>query len=159
MVAIVAERLKIRLDEDDPAFVLVELNRLALEETAAAVVDELSGFAPASAAAATSPRGALLHRLLGRRPGAWVACVLAASGALFALGALSGYWVSRAVAANDAIRADKVLHTAEGQAAVRLAELGQARILVNCEQRGWTLKDGYCYGTPSDGRVHGWRVR
>jgi hypothetical protein len=32
MIGAIAERLGIRLDENDPAFVLVELNRLALEE-------------------------------------------------------------------------------------------------------------------------------
>ena len=41
MVAAIVERLKVRLDEDDPAFVLVELNKLALEETAQALVDQL----------------------------------------------------------------------------------------------------------------------
>jgi len=42
MVAAIAARLKVRLDEDDPAFVLVELNRLALEEAAASLVDQLA---------------------------------------------------------------------------------------------------------------------
>lgn len=43
MIAAVVERLKIRLDEDDPAFVLVELNRLALEETVAQLLDQFDG--------------------------------------------------------------------------------------------------------------------
>ena len=29
MIAAIVERLKVRLDEDDPAFILVELNKLA----------------------------------------------------------------------------------------------------------------------------------
>ena len=33
LIATIAARLKIRLDEDDPAFVLVELNRLVLDQT------------------------------------------------------------------------------------------------------------------------------
>ena len=33
LIAAIAARLKIRLDEDDPAFVLVELNRLVLDQT------------------------------------------------------------------------------------------------------------------------------
>jgi len=33
LIASIAARLKVRLDEDDPAFVLVELNRLVLEQT------------------------------------------------------------------------------------------------------------------------------
>ena len=41
MVASIVERLKVRIDEDDPAFVIVELNRLALEATATAIVEHL----------------------------------------------------------------------------------------------------------------------
>ena len=33
LIAAIAARLKIRLDENDPAFVLVELNRLVLDQT------------------------------------------------------------------------------------------------------------------------------
>ena len=41
MVATIVERFEVRLDQDDPAFVLVELNKLALEETAQALVDQI----------------------------------------------------------------------------------------------------------------------
>jgi len=44
MIAAIVERLKIRLDEDDPAFILVELNKLALEESVKNLVEQFGGL-------------------------------------------------------------------------------------------------------------------
>ena len=41
LIAAVAARLKIRLDENDPAFVLVELNRLILDQTVRDVLEKV----------------------------------------------------------------------------------------------------------------------
>jgi hypothetical protein len=44
MIAAVTEKLNIKLDENDPAFVLVELNRLALDEAGQHIIDQLEGI-------------------------------------------------------------------------------------------------------------------
>lgn len=44
MIAAVTEKLNIKLDENDPAFVLVELNRLALDEAGRHIIDQLEGI-------------------------------------------------------------------------------------------------------------------
>lgn len=71
-----------------------------------------------------------------------------------------GYWIASTTAENRAARAGQVLHGPEGAAAVRLAELGQARILLECKGPGWTEKNGSCYGTAlSPGKTVGWRTK
>ena len=47
LIAAVAARLKIRLDENDPAFVIVELNRLVLEQTVRDALQRVREFGPA----------------------------------------------------------------------------------------------------------------
>ena len=44
LIAAVTEKLNIKLDENDPAFVLVELNRLALDEAGQHIIDQLEGI-------------------------------------------------------------------------------------------------------------------
>ena len=158
MVALVTERLKVRLDEDDPAFVLVELNRLALEETASIVVDRFVDLLDQRQFAQEPKASRLTLRLL-RSPATWTGVGLALGLALLTVGAGAGYWSANTVRDAEAARAEKVLQSPEGRAAVHLAELGQARLLTSCSQPGWTLRDGYCYGTAKDGRVTGWRVK
>lgn len=71
-----------------------------------------------------------------------------------------GYWVASTQAESAAARAGQVLAGPEGLAAVKLAELGQARALLECKGPGWTEKDGSCYGTPvSPGKTVGWRTK
>ena len=86
-----------------------------------------------------------------------------AAGACIAVAAVAGgvgYWVAATQAESAAARAGQVLAGPEGLAAVRLAELGQARILLECKGPGWTEKDGSCYGTPvSPGKTVGWRTK
>ena len=70
-----------------------------------------------------------------------------------------GYWVARTASDSDAVRAGRVLAGDEGRAAVRLAELGQAKALLECSGPGWTTKDGFCYGTAKEGKTVGWRTK
>ena len=46
LIAAIAARLKIRLDEDDPAFVLVELNRLVLDQTVRDALQRVRDLGP-----------------------------------------------------------------------------------------------------------------
>ena len=46
LIAAIAARLKIRLDENDPAFVLVELNRLVLDQTVRDALRRVREFGP-----------------------------------------------------------------------------------------------------------------
>lgn len=69
MVAEVAAKLQIRLDEDDPAFVLVELNKFALEEGAASLVSQIAPlgdrFEASAKLAAEQIIGASLQQIAG----------------------------------------------------------------------------------------------
>lgn len=86
-----------------------------------------------------------------------------AAGACIAVAAVAGgagYWIASTQAESAAARAGQVLAGPEGAAAVKLAELGQARILLECKGPGWTEKDGSCYGTPAaPGKTVGWRTK
>lgn len=79
--------------------------------------------------------------------------------AIFCLGFAFGHWMSSTSTESQAVKNGQLLVGAEGQAAMRLAELGEARNLLNCVQPGWTKKDGYCYGTPGSQTTLGWRIR
>ncbi len=196
MIAAVIERLKVRLDEDDPAFILVELNKLALEETAKALVNELAPIpgkiedaarsllaqvdakathrtAEAIAQAAVriddeveksrSTAARLIEDVAraNRNVNAskWFAVAGIVCISLSGLSFGAGYWVARTLSDSDALRAGKALAGDEGRAAVRLAELSQAKALLDCAGLGWTIKEGFCYGTGKDGKTVGWRVK
>ena len=70
-----------------------------------------------------------------------------------------GYWVARTASDSEAVRSGQALAGDEGRAAVRLAELGQAKALLECSGPGWTRQDGFCYGTAKDGKTVGWRTK
>ncbi|MCX8016898.1 MAG: hypothetical protein N2690_03185 [Rhodocyclaceae bacterium] len=196
MIAAIVERMKVRLDEDDPAFVLVELNRLALEATAKAVVDQLEPIPgkieKAAAALLADVDKKATHRTAeavaqatlrindevekarataakliedvakaNRNVNAskWFAVAGGVGVVVAGLAFGGGYWLASTASENEALRAGQVFATPEGRAAARLAELGQARTLLECSGPGWTAKDGYCYGTAKDGKTFGWRVR
>ena len=195
MVALVAERLKVRIDEDDPAFVLVELNRLALEETARAVVDQLQALpdriddaarrlifqVDATVARRTAEAMAEITKPVDgegqRAPNVavstlkWVAgkhlpstlnsyVAAALVGAVLIVGGYAaGYLHADTRADGDGRRAAVFLASAEGRAGLRLAELGQATALLNCSGAGWVVRDGFCFGTPRDGKTVGWRLK
>lgn len=90
----------------------------------------------------------------------WFAVAAAACIGVAVAAGGAGYWIAATQAESAAARAGRVLAGPEGAAAVKLAELGQARILLECKGPGWTEKDGSCYGTPvSPGKTVGWRTK
>ena len=196
MVAAIVERLKVRLDEDDPAFVLVELNKLALEETAQALVDKLepipTRIEQAAQALLAQVETKATHRTAeaiaqatirineevknsritaarliedvareNRNVNAskWFAVAGAMCIVIAGLSFGGGYWVARTASDSEAVRSGQVLAGDEGRAAVRLAELGQAKALLECSGPGWTRQDGFCYGTAKNGKTVGWRTK
>lgn len=196
MVAAIVERMKVRLDEDDPAFVLIELNKLALESTANAIVDQLEPIPAKIEAAARALLDEVETKATHRTAEAiaqatlrineeveksrstaarliedvakanrnvnaskWFAVAGAICVALASLSFGAGYWVARTAGDSDAARAGRALAGSQGRAAVTLAELGQARALLECSGAGWTTKDGFCYGTAKDGKTVGWRTK
>jgi len=191
MVAAIVERLKVRLDEDDPAFVLVELNKLALEETAQALVDQLEPIPTRIEQAAQALLAQVETKATHRTAEAIAQATIrineevknsritaarliedvarenrnvnaskwfAVAGAVcIVIAGLS--WVARTASDSEAVRSGQVLAGDEGRAAVRLAELGQAKALLECSGPGWTRQDGFCYGTAKDGKTVGWRTK
>ena len=196
MIAAIVERLKVRLDEDDPAFVLVELNRLALEQTARTVVEQLEPLTGQIEGAAKKLLVQVEERATHRTAEAIAQATIrineeveksrstaarliedvaranrnvnaskwfaVAGGVCVILASLSfggGYWIARTTNDSDSTRLGQVMTSAEGRAAVRLAELGQAKSLLECAGPGWTAKDGFCYGTAREGKTIGWRTK
>lgn len=198
LVAAVVERLNVRLDQDDPAFVLVELNRLALAETAQAAVKEIGGVAEkierAGEVMLQDVREAINGEVTNAKTSAsreidreveearktaakliaevaaanrnvnaskWFAVAGSVGLALACVSFGAGYFLASSQAEAAALQSGSVLATPEGQAAVKLAQLGQARMLAQCSAPGWrAADDGYCYGTATaGGKVHGWRVK
>lgn len=197
IIASIVERFKVRLDEDDPAFILVEMNRMALLETGKAIVSELEPI-PAKIneaaqqllsqveeqtkhqtdQAVDDARIRISEEVTQARVTAtqliedvakanrnvnaskWFAVAAGTCIAVAVVAGGAGYWIASTQAESAAARAGQVLAGPEGLAAVRLAELGQARILLECKGPGWTEKDGSCYGTPvSPGKTVGWRTK
>ena len=53
-----------------------------------------------------------------------------------------------------------LLSSDEGRSAIRLADLGVARLLEQCAgRRSWRVQDGYCIPMTPDGRPDGFRVK
>jgi len=56
-------------------------------------------------------------------------------------------------------RLTALLQSEQGRAGVRLAELGVAELLANCNgRRSWSVRDGYCVPATLDGQPDGFRV-
>lgn len=89
----------------------------------------------------------------------WMTLAGAVSLALFSIGFASGHYVSATAEESRQVKSGQILVGAEGQAAMRLAELGEAKNLLDCRVEGWTEKDGFCYGTPRGGKTLGWRIK
>jgi hypothetical protein len=70
LIAAIAVSLKIRLDEDDPAFVVVELNRLILEQTIRSAIRQIQGVRPSPQAKCEAPAAAEIARLVAGELGA-----------------------------------------------------------------------------------------
>lgn len=142
--AAVFERSGIALDEHDPIMAVI-----------------------AASAAQTEEIGA---RLLRRASPVRVAVAVTVAAAVFgAAGTVAGWLLAEQ--RFDAERAEwlrqqsdprlaALLRSEQGRAGVRLAELGVAALLVNCNgRRSWRVQDGYCVPATTDGAPDGFRVR
>lgn len=89
----------------------------------------------------------------------WLAMAGAVCLVIAGFGFTAGYWLAATSNENADLCAGKTFGRAEGRAAVSLAEFGQARMLLECSAPGWTVKDGFCFGTPKDGKTMGWRIK
>jgi hypothetical protein len=109
-------------------------------------------------------------RLLARTSPVRVVVVTAAAGLVFALAGAVGAWYvaqgnvedarARWVRAQSDPRLASILSSDEGRAAIRLADLGVARLLEQCAgRRSWRVHDGYCVPMTPDGRPDGFRVK
>lgn len=182
-------KYRIRIDKDDPAFILVDLNRLALEKSIEGIDSKLE---PA------------IQRLETRLDARFAEQVKKTE--VFADASLARFkseverlvrssWQGSSVQAIEppekahaeaepTNRLSKSLvitlligllfgfgiatgmrgfqHTpeqAETVAAEELARLGQAKQLAECKAPGWVERSGYCYATAVEGKVTGWRIR
>lgn len=108
-------------------------------------------------------------RLLARTSPVRVVTATAAAALVFALvGGLVGWRVGqgeleRARAEWNRQQADPrlaaLLASDEGEAGLRLAELGVARVLAKCSgRRSWRIQDGYCVPMRPDGRPDGFKL-
>jgi len=142
--ATVFERSGIALDEHDPIMAVI-----------------------AASAAQTEEIGA---RLLRRTNPVRVAVAVTAAAVVFGVaGTVAGWFLAER--RFDAERAEwlrqqsdprlaALLRSEQGRAGVRLAELGVASMLANCDgRRSWRIKDGYCVPAMADGAPDGFKVR
>lgn len=142
--AAVFERTGIAIDENDPIMAVLAISAQQTEDIGA--------------------------RLLARSSPARVATVIAATGLLFALvGGLAGWQVGRRnveeartewtrTQANPRLAA--LVASDEGRAGLRLAELGVAGLLADCNgRRSWRIRDGYCVPATPQGQPDGFRIK
>ena len=85
-----------------------------------------------------------------------LAAASAGASAPMALAAAGGYGIGRARTAQE----NAILNTEQGHAAVRLAELGEAKTLLECNRPYWRKKEGRCapFMNPEMRVVETWRV-
>jgi hypothetical protein len=109
------------------------------------------------------------ERLLSRTNPVRIALAVTVAAAVFAA---AGTWTGWALAQQrfEAERAEwlrqqrdprltALLQSEQGKAGVRLAELGVAALLVNCNgRRSWRVQDGYCIPATPDGIPDGFRI-
>ncbi len=109
-------------------------------------------------------------RLLARVNAVRVVAATAAAGLIFALAGAAAAWYAAQGDIEDAraswVRAQSdprlasLLSSDQGRSAIRLADLGVARLLEKCAgRRSWRVQDGYCIPMTPDGRPDGFRVQ
>ncbi len=109
-------------------------------------------------------------RLLARVSSVRVVAATAAAGLVFALAGAGAAWYAAQGDIEDAraswVRTQSdprlalLLSSDEGRSAIRLADLGVARLLEKCAgRRSWRVQDGYCIPMTPDGRPDGFRVK
>lgn len=109
-------------------------------------------------------------RLLARTSPVRIVVVTAAAGLVFALAGAAAAWHTAQGDIEDARagwaraqsdpRLASFLTSDEGRSAIRLADLGVARLLEKCAgRRSWRVQNGYCVPMTPDGRPDGFRVK
>lgn len=142
--AAVFERTGIAIDENDPIMAVLAISAQQTEEIG--------------------------KRLLARTSPARVALASSAVAFVFAVAGGAAGWHLGLRGLEEArtewvrTQADPqlaaLLASGEGKAGLRLAELGVARLLVNCSgRRSWRVQEGYCIPATPEGRPDGFRVR
>lgn len=141
--AAIFERSGIAIDEHDPIMAVLAASAEQTEEIGARL---LSRTSPVRVAVAVTVAAAIF------------AAAGTVSGWLLAeqrFGAERAEWLRQ----QSDPRLAALLRSEQGSAGVRLAELGVAALLINCNgRRSWRVQDGYCVPVTADGHPDGFRV-
>jgi len=141
--AAIFERSGIAIDEHDPIMAVLAASAEQTEEIGARL---LSRTSPVRVAVAVTVAAAIF------------AAAGTVSGWLLAeqrFGAERAEWLRQ----QSDSRLAALLRSEQGRAGVRLAELGVAALLLNCNgRRSWRVQDGYCVPVTTDGQPDGFRV-
>lgn len=141
--AAIFERSGIAVDEHDPIMAVLAASAQQAEEIGARLLKRTE---PVRVVAATAI-AALVFAALGASAAYYVAQRHFESG--------RAEWLREQA---DPQRA-ALIASDEGRAALRLAELGVASILLNCNgRRSWRIRDGYCIPVRPDGGPDGFRL-
>jgi hypothetical protein len=141
--AAIFERSGIAIDEHDPIMAVVAASAQQTEEIGQLLLRRAS---PARFAAALTVSAAVFAAA-----GTWAGWVLAKQ----RFEVERAEWLRRQ---NDP-RMTELLQSEQGRAGVRLAELGVAALLANCNgRRSWRVQDGYCIPVTPQGLPDGFRV-
>ena len=141
--ATIFERSGIAIDEQDPIMAVLVASAEQTEEIGARLLNRTS---PVRIVVATAVV-AVLFSAIGAS-GAWYA-------AQRHLERTRAEWLGQQ--ANPRLAA--LLASDEGKAAIRLAELGVARLLAKCNgRRSWRIERGYCVPVRPDGRPDGFKL-
>jgi hypothetical protein len=141
--AAIFERSGIAVDEHDPIMAVLAASAEQTEEIGARL---LSRTSPVRVAVAVTVAAAIFAAA-----GTVIGWVLAEQ----RFDAKRGEWLRQ----QSDPRLAALLRSEQGRAGVRLAELGVAALLVNCNgRRSWRVQDGYCVPVTADGQPDGFRV-
>ena len=141
--AAIFERSGIAIDEHDPIMAVLAASAEQTEEIGERLLSRTSPVrivvAVTVAAAIFAAAGTVIGRFVAEQR----------------FGAERAEWLRQQ---NDP-RLTALLQSEQGRAGVRLAELGVAALLANCNgRRSWSVQDGYCVPATPDGRPDGFRV-
>jgi len=143
LCAAIFERSGIAVDEHDPIVAVLAASAEQTEEIGERL---LSRTSPVRIALAVTVAAAIFAAA-----GTVIGWVLAEQ----RFGAERAEWLRQQ---NDP-RLTALLQSEQGRAGVRLAELGVAALLANCNgRRSWRVQDGYCIPVNFDGLPDGFRV-
>ena len=141
--AAIFERSGIAIDEHDPIMAVVAACAQQTEEIGALLLRRTN---PVRIVVAVTVAAAIFAAA-----GAGIGCVLAQQ----RFEAERAEWLRQ----QSDPRLTALLQSEQGRAGMRLADLGVAALLANCNgRRSWSVQDGYCVPATPDGRPDGFRV-